>query len=29
MQIKGDISMMGMKIPLTMTHDIHIAAKKK
>jgi hypothetical protein len=27
--IKGDISMMGMKIPLTMTQDIHITAKKK
>lgn len=27
--IKGDISMMGMKIPLTMTQDIRITAKKK
>ena len=27
--IKGDISMMGMKIPLTMTQDIHITARKK
>ena len=27
--VKGDISMMGMKIPLTMTQDIHITAKKK
>ncbi|MBS1644346.1 MAG: hypothetical protein JST36_04845 [Bacteroidetes bacterium] len=27
--IKGDISMMGMKIPLTMNQDITITAKKK
>lgn len=27
--IKGDISAMGMKIPLTMVQDIHLTAKKK
>jgi hypothetical protein len=27
--IKGDMSMMGMKIPATITQDIHLTAKKK
>lgn len=27
--IKGDMSMMGMKIPMTISQDIHLTAKKK